>query len=184
MTIDPNLFHIDWERTLEALVGIVILSFFVERACALLFESRWWIGRFEDARVAKPSPGEGAGGPAGMAAEKEKPPEAEKEAAKEAEPSTGAATASAVPDLLPGRRYPLKEALGFLLALVICWTWDFDAVSIILLSEQTKLFGVIVTALIIAGGSKASIRLFHNILNIRSSASAERKTLKERDATT
>jgi hypothetical protein len=40
--VDPNLFHIDWERTLEALVAIVVLSFVVERACAILFESRWW----------------------------------------------------------------------------------------------------------------------------------------------
>jgi hypothetical protein len=51
--MDPNLFHLDWERTLEALVGIIVLSFLVERACALLFESRWWISRFEDARVGK-----------------------------------------------------------------------------------------------------------------------------------
>jgi hypothetical protein len=53
--MDPNLFHLDWERTLEALVGIIVLSFLVERACALLFESRWWIRLFEDASLGETS---------------------------------------------------------------------------------------------------------------------------------
>ena len=30
--MDPNLFHIDFERLMEVLITIVILSFFVERA--------------------------------------------------------------------------------------------------------------------------------------------------------
>ena len=40
--MDPNLFHVDWERTLEAVVAIIILSFLVERVSALLFESRFF----------------------------------------------------------------------------------------------------------------------------------------------
>ena len=148
--MDPNLFHIDWERTIEALVGIIILSFLVERACALLFESRWWISKFEDPRVGIPQP------------ERKKKNDEE-------------------PNLLPGHRYPLKEAIGFLVALVVCYFWDFDAVSIILLSEQTGLPGVIITALVVAGGSKTSIKLFHDILNIKSNAEEQRKILKDQD---
>jgi hypothetical protein len=160
--MDPNLFHIDWERTLEALVGIIVLSFLVERAWALLFESRWWISRFEDARVGKPSPNGGkSGGTSEAPAGKTTKPESQ-------EP-------------LPGRKYPLKEALGFLLALVICLVWRFDAVSIVLLSEHTNLVGIIVTAAIVAGGSKASIALFHDVLSIRSSAAKERQKFKEQD---
>jgi hypothetical protein len=41
--MDPNLFHIDWERLSEVLVAIVIASFLVERALALLFETRFFI---------------------------------------------------------------------------------------------------------------------------------------------
>jgi hypothetical protein len=164
--MDPNLFHLDWERTLEALAGIVVLSFLVERVCALLFESRWWISRFEDARVRKPAPN----GP--------KP-----DRAADAKTKTEAAevTPTKLEKSLPGREYPLKEALGFVLAFVICRIWSFDAVSIVLLSEHTQLVGVIVTAAIVAGGSKGSIALFHDVLKIRSSAGEELRILKERD---
>ena len=164
--MDPNLFHLDWERTLEALVGIIVLSFLVERACALLFESRWWISRFEDARVGKPPPS--GQNPGRAAAAKAK-----------AEAGEGAAPESEKP--LPARRYPLKEALGFVLALAICWIWGFDAVSIILLSEHTQVVGIFVTAAIVAGGSKGSIALFHELLRVRSSAAKERRDLKEAD---
>jgi hypothetical protein len=146
--MDPNLFHIDWERTIEALVGIIVVAFLVERACALLFESRWWISKFEDSRVAN-VPGK---------KKDEKPPE-----------------------LLPAHRYPLKEIIAFIVALVVCYFWDFDAVSIILLSDHTSLAGVIITSLVVAGGSKASIGLFHDILKVRSNAEEQRKTLREQD---
>ena len=164
--MDPNLFHLDWERTLESLMGIIILSFFVERACALLFESRWWISRFEDERVGKPLPnGENLGGAVDV-----------KEKAE-----AGEAAARILQKPLAGRKYPLKEVLGFALALAICWAWDFDAVSIILLKEHTQLIGIIVTAAIIAGGSKGSIALFHNLVPIMSNAEKEKQNLRKLD---
>ena len=89
--MDPNLFHLDWERTIEALVGIIILSFFVERACALLFESRWWINRFEDARVGKPPP-------SGRSLHRAEDEQVEAEA--------GEAAASEEQKALAGRKYP------------------------------------------------------------------------------
>lgn len=46
--MDPNLFHLDWDRTIEVLAAIVVLSFFVERALALLFEHKWFIARFRN----------------------------------------------------------------------------------------------------------------------------------------
>jgi hypothetical protein len=45
--MDLNLFHLDYERLFEVLVTIVILSFFIERALLVLFESRFFIERFE-----------------------------------------------------------------------------------------------------------------------------------------
>lgn len=41
--MDPNLFHIDYERTFEVFVTIVVLSMIVERTLSLLFESRPFI---------------------------------------------------------------------------------------------------------------------------------------------
>ena len=181
--MDPNLFHLDWERTLEALVGIIVLSFLVERACAVLFESRWWISRFEDARVGKP-PGSDENVPSGQvspAADSSAAPVAENPAAageNQAKVNTGKTVGPAKQKALAGQRYPLKEFLGFVLSLIICWVWKFDAVSIIMLSERTQLAGIVVTAAVVAGGSKASIALFHNLLRVRSSANEERKRLQ------
>lgn len=182
--MDPNLFHLDWERTLEALVGIIVLSFLVERTCALLFESRWWISRFEDARVGK-LPGSNGNAPS-----RESSPSADKSASPVAEnPSTtedkqanakaGEAPGLAEQKVLAGEMYPLKEFISFVLSLAICWVWEFDAVSIIMLSERTQLAGIIITAGVVAGGSKTSIALFHDLLKIRSSANEERKKYKE-----
>ncbi|MCC7387230.1 MAG: hypothetical protein IT431_00530 [Phycisphaerales bacterium] len=155
--MDPNLFHLDWERTLEALVAIIVLAFFVERACALVFESRWYIWFFEDRRVGSPvapvGPGDGGGEPA-------------------AAQGTGVRT----------RLWPIKEILAFGVALVICLTWDFDAVSMIILSDQSHLPGKFVTAAVIAGGSKASVKLFQDLMGIRSNAAQERKKIREQEA--
>ena len=48
--MDPNLFHIDYERTFEALIGIIVLSFIVERIFAFVFESRLVLDR-EDVTI-------------------------------------------------------------------------------------------------------------------------------------
>lgn len=151
--MDPNLFHLDWERTLEALVGIIVLSFLVERACALLFESRWWIRLFEDASLGETSDSQ----------------------------KTNNTSKSEKKDIMPGRLYPLKEIISFIVALLICYFWDFDAVSIILLSDQIHLLGIVITALVVAGGSKASIALFHQILNVRSNAEKELQDIKNKN---
>lgn len=149
--MDPNLFHLDWERTLEALTAIVVLAFLLERAAALLFESRFWVYYFEERRVSPP------GGPQ-----------------KQTSFTPGAA--------LPGFTIlPLKEILVFVVALLICSSWGFDSISLIILSERPRLLGYVLTAAVIAGGSKASIKLFHDVMGIRSSAEAERDKIRESD---
>ncbi|MDT8325748.1 MAG: hypothetical protein RRA94_16660 [Bacteroidota bacterium] len=159
--MDPNLFHLDWERTFEALVGVVVLSFIIERAMAIVFESRWWIGRYEDVRVARKRP----------EAVVEDDTKKKKKKKREEIPPPG--------DPLAGQRYPVKEVLTFIVALVVCWHWDFDAVSIILLGEATSKVGIAVTAAVIAGGSKASIKLFHDVLDIRNSAVKDKQRFNE-----
>ena len=46
--MDPNLFHIDYERLFEVLVTIVVFSFFIERALAVVFETEWFIKIYDD----------------------------------------------------------------------------------------------------------------------------------------
>lgn len=45
--MDPNLFHLDYERTFEVLSTIVVLSLLIERCLSILFESRPFIKRTE-----------------------------------------------------------------------------------------------------------------------------------------
>lgn len=167
--VDPNLFHLDWERTFEALVAIIVLAFFVERSCALLFESRWYIRLFEDPRVGRP---------------KTPPVEHLPVADPPADGTVPAEKLAPVqPDgsTMPGRLYPIKELVAFGLAAVVCVFWHFDAVSMILLRERTSFVGSLITAAVIAGGSKASITLFHSLMNVRSNAEQERQRFKRGD---
>jgi len=121
--MDPNLFHIDGERLAEVLFGIVVLSFLLERALAVLFE----LPVFLD------SPLDRKGG---------------------------------------------KEAVAVAVAFFVCWYWDFDAISTIILREKTNLLGQFITASVIAGGSKASLKLFKDFLDIQSTAARAAKAAK------
>lgn len=112
--MDPNLFHLDWERTGEVLATIVVLSFLLERALAPLFEHRSFLKRFASKGV--------------------------------------------------------KEIIALVVCVGICLYWRFDAFSMVILTEQTSPLGAALTGAIVAGGSKASVKLFHDVLNVRSSA--------------
>ena len=122
--MDPNLFYIDWERLTEVLVVIVVLSFFVERALAPLFESKFYI------------------------------------------------------KLAQGKS--LKEVIAFLVGAVVCWYWDFDAFSVLLTKEKVTLLGAVLTGAILAGGSKASIKLFRDVLKFRSTSETQRLAAQDR----
>ena len=118
--MDPNLFFVDWPRTFEVLAAIVVLAFFIERALSILFESSFFIKRFQ------------------------------------------------------GKSF--KELIAFIVSALVCWFWKIDALSIIFVQEDVTIPGVILTGAIIAGGSKASIKLFTDLLDFRSKA-AKKKTL-------
>ena len=123
---DPNLYYLDGERVFQALMGIVLLAFLLERALALLFESRLYIDRAQ------------------------------------------------------GKS--LKELIAFVLAAGVCWYWGFDAVSIIFLREKMTLPGILITAAVVAGGSKASIKLFRDVLGFMSSAEKQRLSVEGQKA--
>jgi len=66
-----------------------------------------------------------------------------------------------------------KEFVAFALAGLVCWHWDFDAISLILAPQTTTRLGILVTAAVIAGGSKGAVRLFRDLLGIKSVAYQE-----------
>ena len=111
------------ERLFNVLVVIVIASFFIERALALIFENKWLVDRLS---------------------------------------SRG-----------------LKEPIAFAVSYGVCRHWDFDALSVVFGRSGSQLWGYVVSAAIIAGGSKASLALFHNVLGAMSNAEAERQRMKK-----
>lgn len=67
----------------------------------------------------------------------------------------------------------LKEPIAFLVSLAIVRYWNFDALGIVFHADVTTWWGYLVTAAIVAGGSKASIKLFHDFLQVKSNAVRE-----------
>lgn len=76
----------------------------------------------------------------------------------------------------------IKEPITLLVAYLVCTYWDFDALSVIFLKEQTQFWGHLLTAGIVAGGSKASVKLFHDGMGIMSTAEEERQKLRKAKA--
>ncbi len=66
----------------------------------------------------------------------------------------------------------LKEIIAFVVAALICWYWEFDALSILFPKEHVTIYGELITAAVIAGGSKASIKLFRDVIGAKSTAQA------------
>lgn len=66
-------------------------------------------------------------------------------------------------------RINAKTSIAFVAA-AGCWLWQFDGLSILLQREQMTVLGTVLTGAVIAGGSKAAIKLFHDVLDVKSSA--------------
>ena len=60
----------------------------------------------------------------------------------------------------------IKELLAFLLSGVVCVVWKIDALSVILHGDRMTVLGELLTAGVIAGGSKASLKLFRDIMGV------------------
>ena len=69
-----------------------------------------------------------------------------------------------------GSRKGTKEPIALLVSLAVVAFYDFDAMAIILKEESSSWIGWLITAGIIAGGSKGSIKLFRDFLGWKSLA--------------
>jgi hypothetical protein len=105
----PVPFNLDLTKVFNLCVYITVVSIFLERALALVFEQRWVIQR----------------------------------------------------DNLHGK----KEFIAFLAAFLICWNWRFDAFAVLNSAEVTE-WGMVLSAMIIAGGTKGSMKLMQDVLGI------------------
>ncbi len=68
-----------------------------------------------------------------------------------------------------------KEFVFLFVCALVCFLWKFDALSIIIVADKTNFLGYVITGAIISGGSKASVKLFRDILGFMSSAEKERQ---------
>ena len=153
--MDPNLFHLNYERLAEVLIAIVFLSLILERALAILFESRLFIERTEDGKVVADMQGLDS---------KKDPEEYEK-------------------ILKRKKKKGIKELITFIIAVGFCAIAKFDAITIAFVSNETTggdaYLGYVFTGAIIAGGSKGAIKMFKDWLGFMSSAERQRIELKK-----
>ena len=52
----------------------------------------------------------------------------------------------------------VKEPIAFAVSFAVCRYWDFDALSIVFVQEHTQFWGHLLTAGIVAGGSKGAMQ--------------------------
>ena len=64
----------------------------------------------------------------------------------------------------------LKEPIVFALSFLLVWQLEFDAIAIVFSREENGVIGYLLTALVIAGGSKGAIALFRDYFGWKSSA--------------
>ena len=123
--MDPNLFHLDWDRVTEVLATLVVLSMILERALAPIFEQK---------NLVRPLSENGWKGP-----------------------------------------------IAFVVSLIVCVIWKFDALSMIVLRDSTHPVGYAVTAATLAGGAKGSVKLFRDVLGWQSTAYTDYKKSKDQN---
>ena len=146
--MDPNLFHLDYEKLFEVLITIVILSLFIERALSILFESRFFIERTESGELlAKMKKARGEKVDDKLAKRKKR----------------------------SGVRELISFIVAVIVCII--WKFDTLTILSVT-SENMTIPGYIITAAIISGGSKGSIALFKNVMHFMSSAEKERMAAK------
>ena len=82
-------------------------------------------------------------------------------------------------NLTGSKKSGIKELISIIVSISFVIYWEFDAITILFETYDTpQPFGYVVSGLIIAGGSKASIKLFQEVLGFHSSAEKRRKKIE------
>ncbi len=70
--------------------------------------------------------------------------------------------------------------MALIVSFLVIYAYKFDAMAIIFNEEKNSLIGYLLTAGVIAGGSKGSIKLFRDFLGWKSAAQKEFEESKAR----
>lgn len=168
--MSPSIFEfaIDFNLLIEVLITIVVMSFFIERALSVVFGSelflKWYDPCFKAKRAREMEECLKQGDQEEEAPDAPLDTEADPENTNKEEPNYGVKKSGA------------KEIISVIVSISAVVFWDFDAVTIIFKTyNEPQLFGFFVTGMIVAGGTKASIKLFQDVLGFRTSAESARK---------
>lgn len=63
-----------------------------------------------------------------------------------------------------------KALIAFIVSVLVCILWQVDIMAVLLTNGHVSIVGNLVTGGVVAGGSKASIKLFHDVLGVKSTA--------------
>ena len=121
--MDPTLYSIDWDVTMDVIGTIGVLAILIERGLALFFGIK--------------------------------------------------------PLVIKLSRNGIKEAIAFVVSFLVVRHFDFDAYAIIMNSKTTSVWGYILTALTVAGGTKGAIKLFEDLLGWKTKAQQEKEVLDD-----
>ncbi len=152
--MDPNLFHIDYERLFEVLVSIVVFAFLIERALSVIFESRFFIELTE-----------------------------ERDAIPEVRNSDGTVIKEAKPAREKKKGVRELIALAVSILFCFYWEFDAITITLAS-SDHMTVWGKVLSGAIIAGGSKVSTGLFRDVMGFMSSAEKERQTTLKQERNT
>lgn len=77
----------------------------------------------------------------------------------------------------------LSEPIALVVSVLVARHCEFDALAILMRLSENHWLGYLVTGGIVAGGSKASIKLFHDLLDIRSTYDRRKEELMQQGMT-
>ncbi|RKQ50630.1 hypothetical protein BXY85_1646 [Roseivirga pacifica] len=143
-------FAVDFSVLFDVLVLIVVLSLLVERALSVIFESSFFIAWYD--------------------------PEFSQEDQRNKGDNTPSDDRITPPSKPKKKKKGAKEIVAIIVSIILVWNIDFDAIAVLMKDESlSPELGYFITGLIIAGGSKGSIKLFNDVLDFRSDVERRRK---------
>lgn len=76
-----------------------------------------------------------------------------------------------------------KAMIAFVLGVLTCLLYQIDIVAALMSHSHPSVFGAMITGGLVAGGSKASIKLFRDIMGVYSNEYAKAKELAPQEST-
>ncbi len=76
----------------------------------------------------------------------------------------------------------IKEFTAYVVSLLVCWAFGFNLMAVVFPNSTglpARILGFLLTAGVVAGGSKASIKLFRDLLGFHSNAYREKELAKK-----